>query len=76
MITEILVMLSVGVANFKNVFISFQFRGAVFLVMAVLGLLLFDHDDLRAHINEHRILYTLAPFSWHFLWMLYIPHSV
>jgi len=30
-----------------------KFRGGVFLLLAIMGLLLFDHDDFRAHINDH-----------------------
>ena len=32
----------------------FQFRGAVFFLIAVMGLLLFDHDDYKAHSSEGR----------------------
>ena len=32
-----------------------QFRGAVFFILAVLGILLFDHDD-HLHQNENHIL--------------------
>ena len=39
----------------------FQFRGAVFFLLAVMGILLFDHDDLEHHKNDQYILYVYYP---------------
>ena len=33
-----------------------QFRGAVFFLIAVMGLLLFDHDHHKENLAEYRIL--------------------
>ena len=34
----------------------FQFRGAVFFLLAVMSILLFDHDDVTHHGQDHHIL--------------------
>ena len=37
-----------------------QFRGAVFFLIAVMGLLLFDHDHHKENLAEYRILFLKA----------------
>ena len=39
-------------------FVFFQLRGAVFFLLSVVGILLFDHDDLHDHSKQNHILFT------------------
>lgn len=52
-----------------------QFRGAVFFIIAVMGILLFDHDDLHTHSDDHilmsvdeLVLVILVNRPWSLFW--------